>query len=137
MTSPTSRCSISLKGSLQSGQPRQRAPTFFTFISISRSIYLTNSLVCLLSMFLSLYIERQTRLTQWVECSPMVRETGAQSLVESCQRLFKKCYLIPPCLILCIIGYVSSVKWSNPRKKVATFSIPRCSSYWKGAFTSP
>ena len=33
-------------------------------------------------------------LVQWVECSPMVRETGVQ--VESYLRL-KKWYLIPPC----------------------------------------
>ena len=24
------------------------------------------------------------------------------------------------------------VKWSNPRKEVAPFPTPRCSSYWKG-----
>ena len=40
-----------------------------------------------------------------------------------------KWYLIPPCLTLINIRYVSRVKWNNPRKGVAPFSIPRCSSY--------
>ena len=46
-------------------------------------------------------------LVKWVECSPMVRETRVQSLVESYQRL-KKWYLMPPCLALkvCIKGNV-------------------------------
>ena len=52
-----------------------------------------------------------------VECSPMARETGVQSQVESYQRL-KKWYLIPPCLTLSIITYVSRIKWSNPGKEV-------------------
>ena len=43
----------------------------------------------------------------------MDRETRVQSLVESYQRL-KKWYLVPPCLTLSIIRYVSRVKWSNP-----------------------
>ena len=46
-------------------------------------------------------------------CSRMVRETGVQSQVESYQRL-EKWYLIPSCLTLSIIRYVSRVKWSNP-----------------------
>ena len=46
-------------------------------------------------------------------CSPMGRETGVQSQVESYQRL-KKRYLMPPCLTLSIIRYASKVKWSNP-----------------------
>ena len=41
----------------------------------------------------------------------------------------KKRYLIYPCLILNIISYVSRVKWSNPRKRVAPFSTPRCGSF--------
>ena len=64
------------------------------------------------------------------KCSPMVR---VQSLVKSYQRLFKKWYLIPPCLTLNIIRYVSRVKWSNPRKGVAPSPTPWCSSYWKGS----
>ena len=44
-----------------------------------------------------------------VECSAMAREYGFQSKVESYQRL-KTCYLIPLCLILSIIRYVSRVK---------------------------
>ena len=69
---------------------------------------------------------------QWVECSPVVWETGVQSRVASYQRL-KKCYLILPCLTFSNIRYVSRVKWSNPGKGVAPSPIPRCSSYWKGS----
>ena len=49
----------------------------------------------------------------------------------------KKWYLIPPCLTLSNIRYVSRVRWSNPGKEVAPTPTPRCSSYWKGAFWSP
>ena len=45
----------------------------------------------------------------------------------------KKWYLIPPCLTLSNIRYVSRVKWSNPGKGVAPSPTPRCSSYWKGS----
>ena len=41
-------------------------------------------------------------LAQWEECSPMSRETGVQSQVESYQKL-KKWYLMPPSLTLNII----------------------------------
>ena len=58
----------------------------------------------------------------------MDRQTGVHIQVESYQRL-KKWYLIPPCLTLSIIRYVSRVKWSNPGKGVASFPTPRCSSY--------
>ena len=68
-----------------------------------------------------------------VECSPMTRDTGVQSQVESYERL-KKWFLIPPCLTLSIIRYVSRVKWSNPGKGVAPSPISRCSSYRKGSF---
>ena len=40
-------------------------------------------------------------------------------------------YLIPPCLTLSIIRYVSRVKGSNPEKGVAPSPTHRCSSYWK------
>ena len=48
-------------------------------------------------------------------------------------KTFKKWYLIPPCLTLSIIRYVSRVKGSIPRKGVASSPTPRCSSYWKGS----
>ena len=41
--------------------------------------------------------------------------------------------MIPPCLILSNIRYVSTVKWSNPEKGVAPSPTPQCSSYWKGS----
>ena len=40
--------------------------------------------------------------------------------------------MIPPCLTLSNIRYVSRVKWSNPRKRVAPSPTFWCSSYWKG-----
>ena len=71
-------------------------------------------------------------LALWVECSAMVRETWVQSQVASYQRL-EKWYLIPPCLTLSNIKYVSRVKWSNPGKGVAPSPTPGYSSYWKGS----
>ena len=62
----------------------------------------------------------------------MVQETWVQSQVVSYQRL-QKWYLIPPCLTLSNIRYISRVKWSNPGKGVAPSPTPRCSSYWKGS----
>ena len=44
-----------------------------------------------------------------------------------------KMELIPPCLTLSNIRYVSRVKWSNPGKGVAPSPTPQCSSYWKGS----
>ena len=44
-----------------------------------------------------------------------------------------KWYLIPPCLTLSNIRYVSRVKWSNPVKGVAPSPTPRCSSYRKAS----
>ena len=41
--------------------------------------------------------------------------------------------MIPPCLALNNIRYVSRVKWSNPGKGVAPSPTPWCSSYWKGS----
>ena len=41
--------------------------------------------------------------------------------------------MIPPCLTLSNIRYVSRLKWSSPGKGVAPFPTPRCSSYWKGS----
>ena len=84
--------------------------------------------VCQLSMYL--YV---SPISLVVEYSPIARETGVQSQVESCQRLQKR-YLIPPCLTLSIIRYVSRVKWNNPGKGVAPSPTPQCSSYWKGSF---
>ena len=62
----------------------------------------------------------------------MVWETWFRSLVASYQR-FLKWYLIPPCLILSNIRFVSRVKWSNPGKGVAPSPRLLCSSYWKGS----
>ena len=62
----------------------------------------------------------------------MVRETWVQTQVMSYQRL-EKWYLIPLCLTLSNIRYVSRVKWSNPGKGVAPSPTHLCSSYWKGS----
>ena len=61
---------------------------------------------------------------------------GVQSQVESYQRL-KRCYLIPPCLTLSIMRYVSMVKWSNPGKEVALPLHVGVVAIEKGAFGSP
>ena len=89
-------------------------------------LFQCHSLFFLLSFFLSFFLSFYFvlllvsysfftgPLAKQFECSPMVRETG----VQSCQRL-KKWYLIPPCLTLRIIRYVSRVKWNNRGKGVA------------------
>ena len=77
-------------------------------------------------------IQVRRPLAEGLECSPMARETWVQSQVGSYQRL-KKWYLMPPCLTLSIIRYVSRVKWSNPGKEVAPSPTPWCSSYRKGS----
>ena len=69
----------------------------------------------------------------WLECLPMVQETGVQSQVKSYQKL-KKWYLMPPWLTLSIIRWGSRVKWSNPGKGVAPSPTPQCSSYWRRCF---
>ena len=61
----------------------------------------------------------------------MVREIGFNLRLR--QRLLKW-HLIPPCLTLSNIRYVSRVKLSNPGKGVAPSSTPWCSSYWKRRF---
>ena len=62
----------------------------------------------------------------------MVQETWVKSQVASYQRL-KKWYLVPPCLTLSNIRYISRVKWINPGKGVAPSPTPQCSNYWKGS----
>ena len=62
--------------------------------------------------------------------------TGVQYQVESYQRL-KKWYLIPPCLTLSIIRYVSRVKWSNPVKGVAPSLHIGVVAIEKGTFGLP
>ena len=44
-----------------------------------------------------------------------------------------KMVLMPPCLTLSNIRYISRVKQSNPGKGVAPSPTPWCSSYWKGS----
>ena len=41
--------------------------------------------------------------------------------------------MIPPCLTLSNIKYVSRVEWNNPGKGVALSPTLQCSSYWKGS----
>ena len=66
-----------------------------------------------------------------LKCLPTAWEIRVQSQIESYQSL-KKWYLMPLCLTLSIIRYVSRVKWSNPGKGVALSPTPQCRSYWKG-----
>ena len=60
----------------------------------------------------------------------MVWEIWVQSQISSYQRL-EKWYLIPLCLTVSNIRYVSRVKWSNLGKGVAPSPTPRCSRYLK------
>ena len=60
--------------------------------------------------------------------SLMVRETWVKFHVASYQRL-EKWYLIPPCLTVSNIRYVSRVKWSNLGKEVTLYPTPWCSNY--------
>ena len=62
----------------------------------------------------------------------MVRKIWVRSQVTSYQRLLKW-YLLPHCLTLSNIRYVSRVKWSNSGKGAAPSPTPQCSSYWKGS----
>ena len=78
------------------------------------------------------YIYIYIYIYKCVECLLVVQETWVQPQVASYQRLLK-CYLIPPCLTLSNIRYVSRVKWSNPWKELAPSHRTRCSSYWKGS----
>ena len=80
--------------------------------------------------YCTIYIYIIWPLAKWVQSSPMVRETGVQSPVESYQRL-KKRFLIPPCFALSTIRWGSRVKWSNSMNRVAASRTPRCSSYRK------
>ena len=77
------------------------------------------------------YDEIYQTLAWWLEYSPMARETGVQSQVDSYQRL--KNGTCPPCFTRSIIRYVSRVKWSNPGKGVAPFPTHWYSSYRKGS----
>ena len=97
-------------------------------ITVSKMYFLkTKRLILMIYVFVEKHL---TFNTAWVECLQMVRETGVQSQVESYQRLLKW-HLIPSCLTLSNIRYVSRVKWSNPGKGVAPSPTPRCCSYWK------
>ena len=79
-------------------------------------------------IYIYIYIYINRLIGQVGRVSEMVLETGFNP--RSCHtKDFKKWYLIPPCLTLSNIRYVSRVKWSNPGKGVAPILIPRCSSY--------
>ena len=79
-------------------------------------------------IYIYILIERNRSVLDDYRYIDMAWETGIQSQVESYQKL-KKRYLIPSCLTLSIIRYVSRVKWSNPGKGVAPSPTPWCSSY--------
>ena len=79
-------------------------------------------------IYIYIYIYFYDQLVLWAE----TQETRVQSHVKSYQRL-KKWYLLPPCLILSIIRYISRVKCCNTEKGVVPTPTPRCSSYWRGS----
>ena len=68
-------------------------------------------------------------LALWVECSPgrPVSSSRLRHIKDS-----KKWYLIPPCLTLSIIRYISRVV-EQSGEGVAPSLTPWCSSYWKGS----
>ena len=74
----------------------------------------------------------QSPLALWVECSPMVQETGVQSQVKSYQKL-KKWYLMPSCLTLSIIRYISRIIQGKKRPPLHLSVVAN----EKGAFRSP
>ena len=57
----------------------------------------------------------------------VVRDIGVKFHVDSYQSL-KKWYLIPPCLILSIIRYISRVKGNNSGKGITPSTTHLCSS---------
>ena len=63
-------------------------------------------------------------------------ENRVQFHVESYQSL-KKCCLMPPCLTLSIIMYVSRIRWSNPGNGVTPSSIFGVVAIEKEAIVSP
>ena len=135
------RCTPSLPSLSDPLWPRVVAPNRVLFIWSNRAVWHLNSVQTNdLRLTELLEIEQSYHLTgslaQWVECSPMVRERGVQSQVESYQRL-KKWYLMPPCLTLGIMKYESMVQWSNPRKEVAPSLHLGVVAIEKGAFWSP
>ena len=73
-------------------------------------------------------------VSSFIELFNHLQRIGLVSRVftKSYQRLLKW-YLIPPCLTLHNIRYISRVKWSNPEKGVAPSPTPQFSSYWKGS----
>ena len=83
-------------------------------------------------LILIIYVFLTGSLANWVEYSRMIRETWLQFQVASYQR-HKKWYLIPPCLTLSNIRYVSRVKWTNSRKGVVPSPTLKWGSCWNGS----
>ena len=65
----------------------------------------------------------------WVECSPMVQETGVQSQVV----IPKTQKMVLDATLLNTQHYKVRIK-GKVEKGVASSSPPRCCSYWKGSF---
>ena len=66
-----------------------------------------------------------------IVCSPMARETGVQSQVESYQRL-KKCYLISPCLTQHYKVRIKGKVEQSKERSSALFETPWPIWYRKG-----
>ena len=84
-----------------------------------------------ISVIIIIIIVMTSSFVKWLECSPMVWDTGVQSW-SSHTKDSKKWYLMPPCLTLSIIRYESRAKWSN-LKRASSSPIPWCWCYWKGS----
>ena len=82
------------------------AYSYLAIVQIYRNRQWSFSLNTITQIHMRIYICKYTNIfSLWVESSPMARETGVQSQVESYQ-IFKKWYLITPCLTLNIIRYI-------------------------------
>ena len=96
--------------------------------------YLLEEMQLVFSMAAANWILAQIKYRDWLKNNfLMVRETWVQSQVTSYQRLLKW-YLIPPCLTLRNIWYVSRVKWSNQGKGVVPSPHLCVVAIEKGAF---
>ena len=79
---------------------------------------------CTKSIFVSL-------LAEWVECSPANGQVDLGSIPGGVIPKTLKWYLMPPCLTLSNIRYVSMVRCSTPGKRIVPSPTPRCCSNWK------
>ena len=112
--------------------------------NIYKNIIKTNHVCCLKYTYIYIYTYINIRIYGVGDCSRGLElnlgfqghwriffSLGQWAGIESYQG-FQTLYLIPPCLTLIIIRWVSRVQSSNPGKGVAPSPTLRWSTYWKG-----